>query len=121
VTVPGFKYTPSSGFTGRDEFSWTITDGSGQSNETTCRIMVHPPEPGGMTVLLVVNELLYGKMNSEINQLRDDMAAEGYLPRILPWPDSKKDNDFCRELHDSLRAEYNTEDRFLAGKGCTGG
>ena len=112
-----FKFVPNNNFTGSDSFTWKVDNGAGSSNVAKCKLKIHPPEPGGMTVMLVVNDLLYPKISSEIDRLKSDLESEGYVVRIKPWSvtGSFNDNNKVKVLWDTLVQEYDSPDRFLAG------
>jgi len=106
---PGFEYTPDPDFTGRDSFSWQIGDGAIFSPVTSCKLLVRPPTPGGMVVLVVVQDTLLPQINSEINRLKDDLDHEGYIGKIRTISKSKK------PLWDLLVSEYDNPTQILSG------
>ncbi|MBL8028862.1 MAG: T9SS type A sorting domain-containing protein [Fibrobacteres bacterium] len=117
IPVTWFRYIPKAGFTGVDSFSYKVNDGIGLSNTASCIIRVHPVEPGAMTVLVVANKNLESTLSDKINRLKDDLAREGYRPRIVYFNYIAKNPDTlaARELWDTLSNEYNKLDGFMAG------
>lgn len=126
VPVTWLRYTPESGYTGLDSCVYAITTPSGRSNEARCRFKVHPKEPGGMTVAIVVSERLVTPLSAELNRLKNDLDNEGYRAIFKTYPDLAaglnwyadnymKGDSLSKILWDTLRAEYEKPDRFLAG------
>lgn len=119
VPVSWFHYTPATGFTGLDSFTYRVNYGPGITNVEKCIVRVHPKEPGGMMVLLVVNDALLPNIMMEVGRLKSDLENEGYVARIKPYPNSqmsvKNDTNAARALWDTLLTEYNRKDRMVAG------
>lgn len=113
---PGIRYIPNSGFMGRDSFTYRILTSADTTETVRCAVRVAPPEPGNMTVLLVVNSGLYPSIQPEVERLRDDLIREGFAPRIIPWtvPGTWTVTN-AREVWDTLVAEYDNPARMLAG------
>ncbi|MBL8029237.1 MAG: hypothetical protein JNL74_22640 [Fibrobacteres bacterium] len=109
---PGFRYIPKTGFTGGDTFTFKITTNKDSTQTVKCAVRITPPEPGAMTVLLVVNQTLLTSIQTEVNRLKNDLENEGYKARVLPFAYS---NTTAKQLWDSLVAEYDNQTRMLAG------
>lgn len=115
VIVPGFQYIPNSDFTGVDSMEWSIGNSLGSATGT-CKIIVQPPEPGKMLVLIYVNDLLYPKLTSEINRLKDDLKGEGYNAKIKLWHNNSTQwTDNVKPFHDSIQAEFDLTNGLMAG------
>lgn len=113
---PGFRYIPNASFLGRDTFTFRIRTAADSSAVTTCVIRVTPAEPGGMTVLMVVNQLLQPSISAELDTLKADLEREGYAARIVPFPDMAiKDSVNAKKLWDTLSAHYNNPSQTVAG------
>ncbi len=113
VSVSGstFTYTPNPGWTGEDSFTWKINDGFAESNVATNRILVREiADRAGMTVLVVVRDLLLPEIADEINRLLADLTGEGYAPKLVSWPDTS-----AQALWEHLKAEYLTPGQFVSG------
>jgi hypothetical protein len=117
VLISWFRYIPNSSVTGIDSFTYSINDGVGTTNTAKCIIRIHPPEPGAMTVLLVVQQAIQSAISAELTRLSSDLTADGYVPRIVPFAYSYVYQDSLggKRLHDTLVAEYDRTDRMLAG------
>lgn len=122
VPVTWFQYTPTAGFTGLDSFTYNIGYGAGTTNTEKCVVRVHPKEPGGMLVLLVVNDVLLPAVTTEVNRLKSDLETEGYTSRIMTFANSTmsgsagiSDTNACKALWDSLRSEYGKPNQMVAG------
>ncbi|MBL8026730.1 MAG: hypothetical protein JNL74_09985, partial [Fibrobacteres bacterium] len=122
LPVTWFQYTSTGNFTGLDSFTYNVNYGNGVTNTEKCIVRVHPKEPGGMMVLLVVNDQLMTSLPTEINRLKTDLENEGYTSRIMtyantliPNTNSINDTNLCKALWDSLRNEYNKPNQMMAG------
>ena len=110
-----FTYIPAADFTGTDSFTWSISDGIASSNTATVRILVKEPSSNdGMVVLLVVNETLLPKINSEVTRLQTDLQNEGYTAKIKSWSGIYGADD-GRELWEYLKSEYDIPSQFVSG------
>ncbi len=111
VTGRDFVYTPNPGWSGEDSFVWKFHDGTSESNMATNSILVREEtDRAGMTVLVVVNDLLLPEIEYEINRLLADLDNEGYTPVLTPW--SGWD---AQELWRYLQSEYRTPCQFVSG------
>ncbi len=106
-----FDYTPSAGFTGKDEFTWRFSANDTASNIAKCRILVRSINgQAGELVIIIVNNKLYSPLLPEITRLATDLESEGYATKLTSWvPDS------ARRVWDYLKAEYDSVNQFLAG------
>lgn len=114
VSIPRFAYSPAAGFTGRDRFVWKMALGNGDTATTTCKIVVHPKEPGGMTVLLCINKGIYPSITTELNQFKTDLESEGYVVKYRMFT-SNLGGHGPQAFWDSLVTEYEDTAQFLAG------
>lgn len=113
----GFRYVPENGFTGRDSFFFRISNSTDSTNSGLCRILVTPPEPGNMTVLIIVNALLLPQVQAEVDRLSDDLTAEGYTTKIKTFPNVTDVFAVAnaKTLWDTVVSEYDAPGGFLAG------
>lgn len=114
---PGFKYIPDNSFTGYDTFTFRIQTSKDSSLLTKCAIRVTPPEPGNMSVLLVVNASQYSALQENIERLKNDLVNEGYQSRIclMTYPSGSFTAAHTKQLWDTLAAEYTKPSSMLAG------
>lgn len=111
VTERSFVYTPDPGWAGEDQFTWKFREGEVESNIATNRILVREEaDRAGMTVLVVVNDLLLPEIEPEINRLLADLGNEGYSPKLTPWSASS-----AWTLWEYLKSEYETPGQFVSG------
>ncbi|HOX07162.1 MAG TPA: Ig-like domain-containing protein [Planctomycetota bacterium] len=107
-----FAYVPAAGYTGTDSFAWKVSDGEASSAVATCRLLVRAVNSrAGMTVLLVVNDLLYPEIRAEVDRLKADLEREGYAAKIKTLPASTT----TTALWNYLQAEYRTPGQFVSG------
>jgi len=111
VKFPGFRYIPNAGFTGLDSFTYKVITDKGSSDVAVCKVRVTPPEPGNMSVLLIVNSTLLTSINNEVNRLKSDLIDEGYTSRVISFPQSGT----AKGLWDTLVAEYDSPNSMIAG------
>lgn len=109
IPVTWFRYVPAPGYTGVDSFTYQVNDGT-TSNTETVVLKIHPPEPGGMTVLLLATPSILSARQAEIDRLKADLENEGYAPRIISFAGTTP-----QSVWDTLSQEFNRNDRFLAG------
>lgn len=120
VSIPGFRYVSNHGFTGQDQFQWTISNSQGLSDTGLCLIRVSPADPGGRSVIVYVRQSVLPNINSEVLRLKTDLDNEGYAATVKVWPNPTYSwigytaADFAA-LHDSLISEYEKPGTFLAG------
>lgn len=109
---PGLIYIPPLNFTGRDTFTFTVKTSKDSTMPTICEVLVTPPEPGNMTVLLVVNQTLLPDIQTEVNRLRTDLQNEGYRAKIIPFSGT---GTTAKMLWDTLVAQYDLPSQITAG------
>ncbi|MBL8028003.1 MAG: T9SS type A sorting domain-containing protein [Fibrobacteres bacterium] len=114
--LPGIRYIPAASFTGRDSFTVKVSTSSGII-ETQYKVMVTPPEPGAMTILLIVNSTLLPSVTTEVNRLKADLQDEGYIAKIKSFTPSTSQvaNVAAKILWDSLVSEYDNPSQTVAG------
>lgn len=114
--LPGVRYIPAAGFTGRDSFTVRVATSSGNI-ETQYKVLITPPEPGAMTILLVVNSSLLPSVTTEINRLKSDLQDEGYIAKIKSFTPSTSQvaNVAAKILWDTLVSEYDNPSQTVAG------
>ncbi|MBL8025646.1 MAG: T9SS type A sorting domain-containing protein [Fibrobacteres bacterium] len=113
VRIPWFKYTPANNVTGRFTFSYRIHTASESTPVQNGTLIVYPPEPGNMTVLLIVVDTLLPRISTELNQLKADMESEGYAPRVTTIP--RYSQSTVKQIWDTLSTEYDRPGKFMAG------
>ncbi|MBL8025527.1 MAG: hypothetical protein JNL74_03905 [Fibrobacteres bacterium] len=115
-SVSWFNYTPDPSFLGRDSFYWRLSE---SEPTQVCRLMVHPLEPVGMTILIVVNDSMYTDISNSLSIFMRDLENEGYVPKIKLFPNALKVTDRqganSRALWDTVSKEYDLVDQYLAG------
>jgi len=73
-------YTPNRGFTGRDSFTYTITDGNGGSDNATVSLKIDPlPMKSQLTKNLVVNGDFSDPIQPNFGTNTSDMAGAGWF------------------------------------------
>lgn len=116
TNFPGIRYVPQNGFTGRDSFVFKVKNSTDSTNSALCRVMVHPPEPGNMTVLLVVNQVLKTSIETEVNRLKTDLEDEGYTVKVVSFADGQVINGTnAKLLWNALVTEYDNPNQMVAG------
>lgn len=118
LRLPWFRYTPATaGFTGRDSFQYRVITARETTAPATVRLVIYPPEPGNMTVLLVVNGNLKPQIQTELDRMKADLESEGYQARIVDYPHAISTTTTAnrRALWDTLANEFRNPARFMAG------
>ncbi|MBL8027138.1 MAG: hypothetical protein JNL74_12040, partial [Fibrobacteres bacterium] len=111
---PGFRYI-ASGTSGIDSFTFKVTTSIDSTLTTTCLIRITPPEPGNMLVLLVVNQVIYPSVQTEVNRLASDLQNEGYKTEIVPFPNLSGTAADGKRLWDTISVRYNNRTQIMAG------
>jgi PKD repeat protein len=113
VTSSGFNftYTPDAGYTGKDSFTWKVSDGTATSSVVTCGLLVRQvANRAGQTIVLVVESLLLPEIQAEVDRLKSDMESEGYTVKIKPWSEYN-----AKAVWDYLRSEYQVPGQVITG------
>jgi hypothetical protein len=106
-----YTYIPNHNFTGKDSFTWRVTDGASWSEIREVEIMViEPGNPSGTSILVVVPESIYTGLKSKIDRLINDLNNEGHDTKLKLWNGG---DDY--KLWQYLQSEYRTENQFLGG------
>lgn len=105
------RYTPGADYTGTDSWTWRVNDGSSNSNTVTCSVLVrNPGSTGNRTVLIAVKNSIQSEIQSELDQLKADVIADGYPAEIVTFSGST-----AQDLWNALKTQYNQPGRFVAG------
>ncbi len=106
-----FAYTPSSGFTGVDQFTYRVHDGVDDSNEALVRVQVRESDDrAGNLILLIVRDTLYPNISNAVHRLRQDLLAEGYTAAIHTRP-----SDSTLNLWQHIKSVYDNTGHWLEG------
>ena len=104
-----FYYQPVAGYLGQDSFTWSVSDGSDDSNIATCTVTVaSSPVSLDKLIVLVVNDLLLPEITNEVDRMKLDLENEGYAVKIKPWDSANAGYAGASNLWDYLVSEYDS-------------
>lgn len=105
-------YTPNPGHYGMDSFWYQATDGYATTMPTLVRVRTRSlNDRTGDTVLLVVRSTLLPELTNEVERLRQDLANEGCVGKILSFPATGT----ATGLWGVLRSEWLNTNQWTAG------
>jgi len=106
-----YTYLPNDDFTGKDSFTWRVSDGAAWSETVKVELMViEPGNPSGTTVLVVTPGAIYSGLKSRIDRLINDLNNEGRDAKLKIWNEGDE-----YALWRYLQSEYRTKNQFLSG------